>query len=107
MDAEITVRNDPESGRYVAVLGDRDVGRIIYERRGGRAIFRHTIIEPEFQGEGVGTALVRGALDDLGANGLSLTNYCSFVTEFMADNPSYAGLLDPARPGRHQADGVG
>jgi uncharacterized protein len=45
-----------------------------------------------------GAALVRAALDDLVANGMSLTNYCSFVSEFIADNPGYATLLDPAQP---------
>lgn len=105
MDIEITVRNDPESGRYDAVLGDRVVGVIIYERQGSRAIFRHTTVEPEFRRHGVGGALVRAALDDLAANGMSLTNYCSFVTDFIAGNPGYAGLLDPAQPGRSPRPG--
>ncbi len=100
MDTQITVRNRPESGRYEAVLGDRVVGVIIYERQGSRAIFKHTVVSAEFRGHGVGAALVRAALDDLAAYGMSLTSYCSFVTEFIAGNPGYAGLLDPAHPGR-------
>jgi uncharacterized protein len=103
MDAQITVRNDPQSGRYQALLGDRVVGVIVYERQGSRVIFRHTIVEPEFRGRGVASALVRAALDDLAANGSSLTSYCSFVTGFIAANPGYARLLDPAGPGRAAA----
>jgi hypothetical protein len=97
--AGITVRNDAGSGRYEAVLGGRVVGRVVYERRDGRVIIRHTIVDPAFQGRGVATDLVREVLDDLAANGWSLTNYCSFVTEFIAGNPGYARLIDARQPG--------
>lgn len=98
-DTGITVRNNTESGSYDAVLGERVVGMIVYERRENRVIFRYTIVEPEFRRRGVATALVRGALDDLRANGMSLTNYCSFVSDFIAGNPGYAGLLNAGQPG--------
>jgi uncharacterized protein len=98
-DLDIMVRNNTESGSYDAVLGERVVGMIVYEHRDNRVIFSHTIVEPEFREHGVGTALVRGALDDLRANGMSLTNYCGFVSDFIADNPSYASLLDAHQPG--------
>jgi len=96
MDTKIKVRNDPSSGRYEAMAGDRVIGELAYERQGSRATFWHTSVDPEFQGHGVGEAVVRAALDDLVANGMTLTSYCSFVTEFIADNPGYATLLDPA-----------
>lgn len=106
---DITVRDNTESGSYDAMLGERVVGMIVYERRDSRVIFRYTIVEPEFRQRGVGTALVRGALDDLRANGMSLTNYCGFVSEFITSNPSYAGLLDAHQPGHsvpHQPNGT-
>jgi hypothetical protein len=94
MSAGIMVRHDTEAGRYEALLEDRVVGVVVYDRRGSRAIFRSTVVEPEFRGRGVGADLVRAALDDVQASGLSLTSYCSFVTDFIAANPGYAGLLD-------------
>jgi uncharacterized protein len=99
MDADITVRHNTESKTYDAMLGDRVVGTIVYERRGNRAIFRYTVVEPEFRELGVGTTLIRAALDDVAASGLTLTSYCSFITQFIVDNPSYARLLDPEHPG--------
>jgi uncharacterized protein len=100
MNASITVRDNTESRSYDAVLGDRVVGLIPYERRGNRAIFQHTVVEPEFRGQGIATTLVRAALDDLMANGNSLTNYCGFITDFIARHPDYARVLDTGNPDR-------
>jgi len=99
MDADVTVRHNTESETYDAMLGDRAVGTIVYERRGNRAIFRYTVVQPEFRELGVGTTLIQAALDDVAASGLTLTSYCSFVTDFISDHPGYAHLLDPEHPG--------
>jgi predicted GNAT family acetyltransferase len=99
MDADVTVRHNTESSTYDAMLGDRVVGTVVYERRGSRAIFRYTVVEPEFRERGVGSILIQAALDDVAASGLTLTSYCSFITEFIADNPGYARLVDPEHPG--------
>jgi len=40
------------------------------------------------------------ALDDVAASGLTLTSYCGFVDQFIADHPGYAHLIDPEHPGR-------
>jgi hypothetical protein len=103
MDLDITVRNNVEAGCYDALLDDRVVGMIVYERRDNRVIFRHTIVEPELRGHGVATALARGALDDVAASGRRLTNYCGFITDFIAINPAYRGLLDADLPGHPRA----
>jgi hypothetical protein len=98
---EVTVRNDAESGSYVAILDGEVVGTIVYEseEHGSRIVFRHTIVEPDHRGQGIGSTLVRAALDDVRAGGLRLTNYCGFVAEFLVAHPEYADLVDPAHPG--------
>jgi hypothetical protein len=99
MTAEITVRDNPEARTYDALADGETVGTLIYEPEGSRLVFRHTIVDPEYRGEGVGTELVRGALDDVRARGLTITNYCSFVSEFIDAHPEYADLIDAAHPG--------
>jgi predicted GNAT family acetyltransferase len=96
---DVMVRNNVAAGSYDAVVDGQVVGMVVYERKGDRVIVRHTIVEPGHRGQGIATTLVRAALDDLAANQLSLTNYCGFITEFIAANPGYAGLLDQQRPG--------
>jgi predicted GNAT family acetyltransferase len=96
---EVTVRDNRESLCYDALVGGEVVGTIVYERAGSRLVFRHTIVEPEFRGRGIATTLARTALDDVRAQGLTLTNYCGFVAEVIAAHPEYADLIDPGHPG--------
>ncbi len=96
---EITVRDNVESQCYDAMIGDQVVATIVYEHSGPRMVFRHTITEPEFRGRGIGTTLVTRALDDVRAKGMTLTNYCGFVAEFIEAHPDYADLIDAEHPG--------
>jgi predicted GNAT family acetyltransferase len=96
---EVTVRDNTESLCYDALIGDEVVGTIVYEHSGPRMVFMHTIVDPEFRGQGIGTTLVKRALDDVRARGMTLTNYCGFVSGFIAAHPDYADLMDADHPG--------
>jgi hypothetical protein len=100
---ELTVRDDVEAGNYEAVLDGQVVGVLRYDRRDGRLVVRGTVVDPGFRNRGIGARLVRAALDDVAAAGLSLTNYCGFVTDFLAANPEYLRLVDTRFPGKTPA----
>lgn len=97
---EITVRDNTESGSYDALIDGQVVGSIIYESQGSRMVFSHTIVSPRFRDRGVGTKLATVALDDLRAKGKTLTNYCTFVGEFIDAHPEYEDLIDGTHPGQ-------
>jgi hypothetical protein len=44
MGLDIAIRNNTEAGSYDALLDDRVVGVIEYERVGDRMVFRHTVV---------------------------------------------------------------
>jgi predicted GNAT family acetyltransferase len=90
---EPTVRNSPESGRYEIVDGDRVLGIAAYERRGGTLVFTHTEVDPDSGHEGVGSALVRGALDDVRSAGETVVPCCPFVRGWIDRHPDYADLV--------------
>ena len=96
---EITVRDNAESQCYDALIDDEVVGSIVYEHAGPRIVFMHTIVEPDFRRRGIATTLVTRALDDVRAKGMTLTNYCGFVSEFIVAHPGYADLIDAEHPG--------
>jgi uncharacterized protein len=99
MSGDVTVRNNPEAPTYDAIIDDRIVGSIIYELKGSRAVISHTIVEPDQRGNGIASTLVKGALEDIRGRGLTVTNYCSFVTAFIKKYPEYADVVDPTDPG--------
>jgi hypothetical protein len=93
---ELTVTDVPEADRYEARAGDRVVGLAAYQRRGDRVVFTHTEVDPDAEGSGVGSTLVRGALDDVRAHGRQVVAHCSFVRAWIDRHPDYADLVDPS-----------
>ncbi|WP_233498423.1 GNAT family N-acetyltransferase [Blastococcus sp. TF02A-26] len=86
----------PESSRYEIRDGDRVLGHAAYRREGGRVVFTHTEVDPETEGTGVGSRLVRGALDDVRARQEHAVPQCSFVRGWIEKHPDYADLVDTA-----------
>jgi hypothetical protein len=100
MVGDITVKDNSEARSYDAFVDGEFAGSIVYEHAGDRRlVFTHTFVGPRFRGRGVGNVLVRRALDDLRAKGLSLTNFCDFVAHYINEHPEYADLLDATHPG--------
>jgi uncharacterized protein len=95
----IVVTNDASARTYEATLNGEVAGTLIYEAEGDRVVLTHTIVEPSDREHGVGTALVRAALDDVRRQGKTATVMCPFVTDFIAANPEYADLVDREHPG--------
>lgn len=91
----VTVRNVPQRQRYEAVLDNELAGFTEYRLDGDRVVFLHTEVDDRFEGQGVGTRLVRGALDDVRASGRLIVARCPFVRSWLARHPDYADLVAP------------
>jgi hypothetical protein len=63
-----------------------------YQRAGNVLTIMHTEVPTEFNGRGIGSALVRGILDLARAQGLKVVPRCPFVAAFMDRHPEYADL---------------
>jgi predicted GNAT family acetyltransferase len=74
-------------------------GMLIYELSGSRRVLTHTFVAEEFRGRGLSDELVRRVLDDVRAKHETITNYCGIVDGFIARNPEYEVVIDPAHPG--------
>ncbi|SKA37076.1 hypothetical protein SAMN02745126_05879 [Enhydrobacter aerosaccus] len=62
----------------------------VYRQQGDRLVFTHTEVPPEDEGQGIGSRLVRGALDDARRNGFKIVPACSFVVDFVRRHPEYS-----------------
>ena len=87
-----TVVDSPERKRYEIVRDGEVLGFAAYERTDQMIVFTHTEVDPKLEGQGVGSKLVRGALDDVRTTGLRVLPICPFVHRWMATHPEYADL---------------
>jgi uncharacterized protein len=90
------VRDNAELGRYEVLLDGALVGFARYVRRGGRAYFVHTEVDPGHEGAGLGSALVRGALDTQRDRGELVVPLCPFVRSFIERHSEYGDVVDQA-----------
>ena len=90
---EPTVQDVPESSRYEIRDGERVLGLAAYERRGDTVVFTHTEVDPDAGQSGLGSTLVRAALDQVRAQGGSVVPRCPFVRGWIDRHPDYVDLL--------------
>lgn len=88
-------RNDADH-RYEAWLDGGPVGYAVFREEPGRTVFLHTEVADEVEGRGVGSALVRGALDDVRARGQQVVPLCPFVATYIKRHPDFQGLVPPS-----------
>ena len=81
--------------RYEMRVGGELAGRLEYRGGGEVRALTHTEIEPAFEGQGLGSRLVRFALDDARADGLKIVPICPFVTRFLHEHHEYLDLVEP------------
>ena len=95
---DLDVRDEVALGRYEAWADDALAGWADYEAGEGILSFTHTEVEPAFEGKGVGSALIQGALDDVRAHrpGWSVLPVCPFVVSWIERHPAYQDLLADA-----------
>ena len=85
--------NNPDELRYEAVRDGALVGEIGYVADLGRIVLVHTQVASSEKGTGVGSFLVRSALDDIRRRGLQVTPVCPFVSAYIKRHPEYGDLV--------------
>ncbi|WP_119729179.1 GNAT family N-acetyltransferase [Thermomonospora amylolytica] len=87
------VSNNPEAFRYEITVDGAKAGFADYRMRQGAVVFTHTEVDPEYEGQGIGGALARGALDDVRARGLKAVPLCPFIQGYIDRHPEYRDLV--------------
>ena len=87
-----TVSNNAAQHRFELEV-DGHIAAAYYERSGDVITFEHTEVPAELGGKGIGSKLVKGALDQVRAEGLKVIAQCPFVKGWIGKHPDYSGLL--------------
>ena len=82
-----TVSDAPERERYEAHLDGELAGILEYIVKRGRLALIHTEVLPHHEGQGIGSALVRYALDDARRRELRVIATCPYVQSYVARHP--------------------
>jgi predicted GNAT family acetyltransferase len=94
-DQSPPVQQVPERRRYEMLVGDA-VAFINYRREGNVVALTHAEVPAALNGRGIGSALVRGTLEQIKAAGEQVRPLCSFVAAYMDRHPEYEALRAPA-----------
>jgi predicted GNAT family acetyltransferase len=86
------VVNNPSKDRYELAV-DGHIAATYYKIADGVITFIHTEVPPELGGKGVGSKLIKGALDQVRAEGLKVIPECPFVKAFIEKHADYQDLL--------------
>jgi hypothetical protein len=83
--------NRAESQYELIVDGHKSLAA--YSRGEGQISFTHTEVPEELEGQGVGTRLIAGALEQVRAEGLKVVPLCSFVRHYVETHPDVQDLV--------------
>ncbi|SDS16534.1 GNAT family N-acetyltransferase [Bradyrhizobium canariense] len=72
---------------------DGHIAASYYKIADGVITFVHTEVPPELGGKGIGSKLIKAALDQVRSDGLKVIAQCPFVKAFIDKNPAYQDLL--------------
>ncbi|WP_433258876.1 GNAT family N-acetyltransferase [Streptosporangium sp. CA-135522] len=91
---QIDVKLSLGGDSFEAKVDGKHAGRLDLVRRGAVIVYPHTVVDPEFEGRGVGSELVRVALDAARAEGVTIVPSCWFVKGWIERHPDYADLVE-------------
>lgn len=93
---DVVVINKETASRYEVHVDGELAGLTNYRVHGDRVDFTHAEVYPRWEGQGVGSALARWALDDVIAHGKLITPSCPFIADYVQHHPAYLEHVDSA-----------
>jgi predicted GNAT family acetyltransferase len=90
---DIDVQDNPGASRFEITVDDELAGWVDYRVEGDVYALPHTRVLPAFEGQGVGSRLVVGALEQIAERGGQVLPYCPFVPKVIRDHPEHRDLV--------------
>jgi uncharacterized protein len=93
-DGDPEVVNNEKLSRFEVVLDGRHAFTQ-YGITGDGIVFSHTEVPRELEGRGLGSLIVRTALDHARAAGRKVIPFCPFVAGYIQRHAEYQDLVEP------------
>lgn len=97
MEQENEVRDNPEQHRFELPLGEGRTAFIDYtETPEGALALTHTEVPEEFEGQGIGSRLVKGTFEIVRGRNQRIVPMCGFVAAYLKRHTEYQSLVASA-----------
>ncbi|MEU4362619.1 GNAT family N-acetyltransferase [Promicromonospora sp. NPDC023987] len=97
---EVTVRDNPERGRFDVLVEETHAGFSMYKdveaAPAGQRIFYHTVVFDEFEGRGLASILTRTALSTSVQAGHRIVAVCPYVKKWLTTHHDFDEATDAA-----------
>ena len=93
--SDLAVTDNAEAERYEIRVDGSLAGFAEYRGHTDTRTFTHTEIDERYEGQGLGSRLVRDALEDARRQGLKVLPMCPFVKAYIGRHPEFLDLVDP------------
>ncbi len=90
--AEFTLTDNKEDQQF-ELTSDGLTARVEYTLMGNRIIFTHTEVPKELEGKGIGSMIVKLALQNIEERGLKLIPLCPFTASYIKRHPEWNRVL--------------
>ncbi|WP_298980153.1 GNAT family N-acetyltransferase [uncultured Psychrobacter sp.] len=89
---DLQISHNEQANRFETTI-DGQTGYISYQDQGNALIYDHTIVPQALGGRGVGSALVKHALNYAREHDKKVVPQCSFVEAYINKHPEYQDLV--------------
>jgi predicted GNAT family acetyltransferase len=87
------IRLNEERHQFIIEFEGREAGFAEFDEDGDTWTFTHTVVDPAFEGRGLGSALVHAALDGAREHGKRIIPECPFVAAYIGRHHDWDDLL--------------
>jgi hypothetical protein len=95
--SNVTIVDRPERGRFQLLVDGEVAGYASYHPVGDNLDFTHTQIDDRYEGQGLGSTLIRAVLDAARERGVGVLPHCPFIRSYIERHDEYLDLVPEDR----------
>ncbi|WP_201526224.1 GNAT family N-acetyltransferase [Psychrobacter frigidicola] len=89
---DLDITHNEQDKRFETTI-DGQTGYVSYQDRGDTLVYDHTEVPQALEGQGVGSALIKHALDYAREHDKKVVPQCPFVASYIDKHPDYQDLI--------------